>query len=265
MNLQSLWQNSQITLYSNAMWVLSYCNLENNVLCTMYQRGTHSKRSIAPLDVSVVPYKKKKTAEELPLVGSWLTLRLSLKQGEAVVHFREETCFFGAPQVTVAAEAVWSPMLRSRLSLRRSTLWIPTRPRPHSWPLTLRPWCPTLRRVPRQTSPLDGDTDCALPPPPYTHLLSLWHILICLPHVVFLFPLVCSSSWMKAHCSPNPPTLLFLPCWTTTTEWQGRQRTLHLSSWQSRTPFSGRPCPTLSWAESCLLSFTPRVVLFDVY
>lgn len=89
---QSLYQNSHITLYSNVMWLLSYWKYQNKkVLCTIYQWGTHAKRSRTPLDVSVVPYKK--TAEELTLVNSLLTLRLSRKQGEAVANFRRRDLF----------------------------------------------------------------------------------------------------------------------------------------------------------------------------
>ena len=85
-----------------------------------------------------------------------------------------------------------------------------------------------------------------------------------IPFLLFIWrfvyvPLACSDTWMSRLCSPGPPSLLSWLCWTTTTGWLGRLRTSLLSSWRSRKPLSGRPWPTLSWAESCLLSSTPRV------
>lgn len=79
------------------------------------------------------------------------------------------------------------------------------------------------------------------------------------PNVVSLLLSACSSSWTSSRSSPNPPTPLCWRCWTTTRGWRGRRSSSQLSSWPSRTPFSRRPCPTLSWAESCLLSSTPKV------
>lgn len=76
---------------------------------------------------------------------------------------------------------------------------------------------------------------------------------------LFLCPPACSDTWTRKFCSPDPPMLLCWHCWTTTTGWLDRQRTSAPSSWQNRTPFSKRRCPTLSWAESCLRSSTPKV------
>lgn len=166
-------------------------------------------------------------------------------------------------QVTTEVEVVWSLMLRSRLSLRRSLFWIQTRPQPQSWSLTLRPWCPTLRPAPSQISPLKGEE--TISSGHFSLSLIISHVFTppfssC--HQVFVFVLpACSDTWMRRLYSPDPPMLLSWQCWTTTTGWLDRQRTSLLSSWQNRKPLSRRPCPTLSWAESCLLSSTPRVTV----
>lgn len=78
------------------------------------------------------------------------------------------------------------------------------------------------------------------------------------PASIFMPP-ACFDTWTRRFCSPDPPMLLCWHCWTTTTGWLDRQRTSAPSSWQNRTPFSKRQCPTLSWAESCLRSSTPKV------
>lgn len=87
--------------------------------------------------------------------------------------------------------------------------------------------------------------------PPFSCVIC--HLCLC-----FVLP-ACSATWMRQLCSQGPPTLLSWLCWTTTTGWPDRQKTSALSSWLSRKPSSRRPCPTLSWAESCLPSSTPRV------
>lgn len=138
-------------------------------------------------------------------------------------------------------------------------LWIQTRPQPQSWSLTLRLWWAALRRAPRTICPLDREKTILLTQ--HCLLLELdvkyWPSFWCC--FVFVLP-ACSDTWMRRLCSPDPHTLLYLLCWTTTTGWLDRQRTSVLSSWLSRKPSSGRPCPTLSWAGSCLLSSTPRVI-----
>lgn len=87
--------------------------------------------------------------------------------------------------------AVWSLMLRSRLSLRLSMLWIQTRLQPQSWSLTLRLWCTTLRPAPSQISPLDREETIFI-----TTALSWGFPLLFLCHVVLLF-FLCASSLFR--------------------------------------------------------------------
>lgn len=143
--------------------------------------------------------------------------------------------------------AVWSWTLRSRPSLRPFTPWTQTKPRPQSWSSMLRLWCRTLRPAHRRICPpgREQTTVC--------NCLSV--ITVSFITYVLLPPVTdCSATWTRRLSSPDPPTRLSCPCWITTKEWRVRLKTSVQSSWLSRRISSGRPCPTPSWAESCLPS-----------
>lgn len=150
--------------------------------------------------------------------------------------------------------------MRSRLFLRPFIVWTQTRLQPHSWPLILSLWCPTLKQICRKISPPSRELTILLAQHTLTGPSSSW----CWGIYVFLFLFVlpaCSATWMRILCSPGPPMPLSWLCLTTTAGWLDRQRTSRLSSWLSRTRLLRRLSPTLIWAKSCLTSCAPKVII----
>lgn len=120
-----------------------------------------------------MPYKK--TAEELTLVNSLLTLRLSRKQGEAVANFRRRDLFLWC---SAGDSGGGSVITDAEIKALSETLYV----------LDSNKALPSQLIIDPQALVSDSQTSsktdlssrrwhwqCTLPPHHHPHLLSLWH------------------------------------------------------------------------------------------